>query len=117
MTALVLLPPLKGALAALLEGAYSYRGARDTLTKVHTRAADTRGRVATVSFACPGDAGIHCTALLAAETALGMLEAPAPLPAGMMTPVLALGVDALAARLRGAGVVISSRGVGGGAGG
>ena len=100
------LPQVRRVLARVLEATYTYHGSRETCVKVHTRAASANGAAA-VAFVCPGDAGIHCTAMLAAETALTMLEAPS-LPAGWMTPVVAVG-DALAARLRKAGVVLSSR--------
>ena len=93
-------------LIGLLESSYSYKGSLETYTKVHTRV-KTATAAATATFVCPGDAGIHCTGLLAVETALAMLEADT-LPAGLMTPAIAVG-DGLAARLRTAGVVLTSR--------
>jgi len=102
----ILLPPVRRRLIALLEDSYSYKGSLETYTKVHTRV-KTATAAATATFVCPGDAGIHCTGLLAAETALAMLEATT-LPAGLMTPAIAVG-DGLAARLRSAGVVLTSR--------
>lgn len=104
--ALALAPPLRRALAGVLVAAgYSYHGSREAVVKLHTRATAVGGGTATVTFVCPGDAGIHCTARLSAETALAMLDAGPALPGGLTTPVLAVG-DALAARLRNGGVVI-----------
>ena len=91
----------------MLESIYTYRGSQETCVKVHTRASTASGAAADVTFVCPGDAGIHCTAMLAAETALTMLDAPS-LPAGWTSPVVVVG-DALAARLRNAGVILTSR--------
>lgn len=102
-------PPTGRFLARLIRsGGYSCDGAASAGVSCSTRAVATSGAVADVRFVCPGDAGIQCTALLFVETGLAMLaqaEARA-LPAGMHTPVTALG-DALPLRLRAAGLELS----------
>jgi len=123
---LLALPPLKRAAQRLLLGRYSYGGSRTATTRFCTRAvavapaaaasASTGTSSATVELQLPGDAGIYATALLALTSARAMLAvldghaAAGPLaaststpsgalPAGMCTPVAALG-DALVAQLR-----------------
>lgn len=61
---------------------------------VFTRVRGESGTVVDGEFSCPGDPAIQCTALLAAQTAMAMVESP-QLPAGLITPVVALG-DAVA---------------------
>jgi len=63
---------------------------------VYTRVTGRSGARVDGKFVCPGDAGIHCTALLAAETALTMIEAK-QLPSGLTTPAIAVG-DLLSSR-------------------
>merc|ERR1719401_3300090 len=63
---------------------------------------------AVVRFAMAGDAGIFATAHLVSETAMCMVERAEQLPPGFMTPVVALGGDALTERLRVSGVKIDA---------
>jgi short subunit dehydrogenase-like uncharacterized protein len=110
---LVAIPPVRRWALRSLEATYTYAGSEQAQVTVRTRVTGSGGEVASCTLTCPGDPGIRCTALLAAETALTVLEARAQLgagsPSGMTTPVLALG-DALVHRLRSAGVqlVVSS---------
>ena len=94
-------------------GSYSYAGSRAARTRFRTRAVaavDGACPAAQVELVLPGDGGIYATALLALTCGRAMLDVldghakayagQTTLPAGLCTPVEALG-DALVARLRG----------------
>jgi len=104
----VAVPPAARALLRLFD-AQSYRAnpARQAgaTVEVTTYAAAAAGGRAVVRFFCRGDAGIRCTSLLAAETALAMLDADdrGELPRGIFgSPAMICG-DALVGRLQAEG--------------
>ncbi len=110
---LLAVPPVKRAARRLLLGSYSYAGSRAARTRFRTRAVaavDGACPAAQVELVLPGDGGIYATALLALTCGRAMLDVldghakayagQTTLPAGLCTPVEALG-DALVARLRG----------------
>jgi len=92
----VAIPPVRSRLIRKLEQSYSYEGSETSQVVVYTRVTGRSGARVDGKFVCPGDAGIHCTALLAAETALTMIEAK-QLPSGLTTPAIAVG-DLLSSR-------------------
>jgi len=94
-------PSFRDWVVGLLQSSYSYPGDTTALVTVHTRATSTSGKVVEGVFKCPGDPGIHCTALLIAETSIAMVES-VEMPAGFTTPAIAVG-DRLAERLRAVG--------------
>lgn len=57
---------------------------------VYSSVTGESGTVVRGHFVCPGDAGIYCTAFLASQTALTMIEADT-LPSGFSTPAVAVG--------------------------
>ena len=107
---LVVMVPSLSTLILKLFDLLQYRGNTDWSRKVLDRASVScwtyvsteYGDKATVHFFCQGDAGIKCTALLAAETAFAMLELDDQdkLPKGIFgSPAMVAG-DALVKRLQ-----------------
>lgn len=94
-------------LAARLLSSYSYKGDLSAEVRVVTTGRAASGTTVRTQFVCDGDAGIWCTAKLACETALCMLERVGTLPSGFVTPG-DLG-DPLVAHLRRAGIHLSAR--------
>lgn len=102
----ILLPPVRRRIEAMLD-ARSYAGDSKAAFKLTTTAVAKDGRArAVIKFAMAGDPGIFATAHLVSQTAMCMSERAERLPSGFMTPVVAVGGDALSERLRASGVKI-----------